>query len=374
MADTELNNRYCQSCGMPLRFDVEGYLGTNHDCSPSDEFCYYCLKEGKYIVDITISEMIDIWVKYTDKYNEYSGTNYSPQELKVILSKRLPTLNRWKQKQETYVIHKQAIQSIIIHINNHLFDSLDMDELISMSRLSKFHFRRVFKAITGENIASYIQRLRIEQIAHLLISTDFKLEQIIQQTSYQTKFSLGKAFRKHFGLSTSEYRKLHKSEVVDGLLGMLYEIKQIRQMAAFCVEVGDAYKNKQQYRSKWNRLLQYAEQNNITGKYLSLSLDDSLITPTEKCRFYLGVVVPKEIKTEQRSGIIQIPDGQYVVFQHTGSYASLHKFYQLIYEEWFPKNRYRPKNTFSFEVYQNNPRTTKFSELITEIYIPIEKI
>lgn len=98
MADSELNKRYCQSCGMPLRFDVEEYLGTNLDNSPSDEFCYYCLKEGKYIVDISMSEMIEIWVKYTDKYNEYSGTSYSPQELKAILYKRLPTLKRWKQK------------------------------------------------------------------------------------------------------------------------------------------------------------------------------------------------------------------------------------------------------------------------------------
>lgn len=374
MADSELNKRYCQSCGMPLRFDVEEYLGTNLDNSPSDEFCYYCFKEGKYIVDISMSEMIEIWVKYTDKYNEYSGTRYSPQELKAILYKRLPTLNRWKQKQETYIIHKQAVDGVIKHINNHLFDSLEMDELILLSRLSKSHFRRVFKAITGENIASYIQRLRIEQIAHLLVSTDFKLEQIIKQTSYQTKFSLAKAFRKHFDISTSEYRKRYKLEIIDRLSGILYEIKQVRQMAAFCIEVGDAYKNKHQYRSKWNQLLHYAKQNNLTEKFLSISLDDPFITPIEKCRFYLGVVVPKETIRKQQLGLIQIPDGRYAVFQHTGSYASLHKFYQLIYEEWFPQNKYRPKSTFSFEVYLNNPRTTKFSELITEIYIPIEKI
>lgn len=374
MADSELNKRYCQSCGMPLRFDVEKYLGTNLDNTPSDEFCYYCLKEGEYIVDISMSEMIDIWVKYTDKYNEYSGTSYSPKELKTILSKRLPALNRWKQKQETYTAHKQAIQSIIIYINNHLFDSLDMNELISMSRLSKFHFRRVFKTIVGENIASYIQRLRLEQIAHLLISSDLKLEQIIRQTSYQTKFSLGKAFRKHFGISTSEYRKRYKVETTDRISDITHEIKQVRQMTAFCVEIGDTYKNKHQYRSKWNRLLHYAKQNNLNEKFLSISLDDPLITPTDKCRFYLGIVIPKDIKSEQRSEIIQIPNGRYAVFQHTGSYASLHKFYQLIYEEWFPKNKYRPKSTFSFEIYLNNPRTTKFSALITEIYIPIEKV
>lgn len=34
---------------MPLRFDIEKYLGTNSDGSRSDEYCYYCLKDGKYI-------------------------------------------------------------------------------------------------------------------------------------------------------------------------------------------------------------------------------------------------------------------------------------------------------------------------------------
>lgn len=51
---------------MPLRFDVEEYLGTNADHSCSDEYCYYCLKDGNYTVDISMNEMVDIWVKYTD--------------------------------------------------------------------------------------------------------------------------------------------------------------------------------------------------------------------------------------------------------------------------------------------------------------------
>lgn len=83
---------------MPLCFDVEEYLGTNSDGSRSDEFCYYCLKDGKYIVDISMWEMIDIWIKYTDKYNEYADTDYSPKEVfstdfpqRVFTSELLPT-------------------------------------------------------------------------------------------------------------------------------------------------------------------------------------------------------------------------------------------------------------------------------------------
>ena len=52
-----VDKQYCQSCGMPLRFDVEEYLGTNADHSCSDEYCYYCLKDGNYTVDISMNEM-----------------------------------------------------------------------------------------------------------------------------------------------------------------------------------------------------------------------------------------------------------------------------------------------------------------------------
>ena len=55
MIESDINKRYCQSCGMPLRFDIEKYLGTNSNGSRSDEYCYYCLKDGKYIVDIPMS-------------------------------------------------------------------------------------------------------------------------------------------------------------------------------------------------------------------------------------------------------------------------------------------------------------------------------
>nr|WP_255489437.1 zinc ribbon domain-containing protein [Dysgonomonas sp. 216] len=94
----QADKQYCQSCGMPLRFDVEEYMGTNSNHSLSDEYCYYCLKDGDYTVDIPMSEMVDIWVKYTDKYNWYSNTNYTPQELRTLQNKRLPTLKRWRQK------------------------------------------------------------------------------------------------------------------------------------------------------------------------------------------------------------------------------------------------------------------------------------
>lgn len=376
MIESEINKKYCQSCGMPLRFDVEKYLGTNSNGSPSDEYCYYCLKDGKYIVDIPMSEMINIWIKYTDKYNEYADTMYSPEELRNLLNGRLPKLKRWKQKLETSNIHHQKIQDIIVHINNHLFDSLDTDRLSDMSGLSKYHFRRVFQTVTGENIGIYIQRLRLEHIAHLLVSTDFTLNQILEQTSYQTKFSLAKAFKKHFGIPASQYREKYKPMYDEQHTALTPEIWSIQPMEIFCIEVGEKYKDELRYKLIWNRLINYARQYNESKsdyKFVSVSMDDPSITPRKKCRFYLGVTINNKKVHDSQPGVMEIPGGRYAIFRHTGDYSLLHRFYQRIYEEWFPKSKYRPQNTFSFEMYMNHPTSTPETELVTDIYIPVVK-
>lgn len=103
---------YCQSCGMPFRFGYEELLGTNTDMSPSSEYCYLCLREGIWINNFTIGQMIDIWVKHTPMYNEISGTDYSPDALWKILMERLPTLKRWHGESQVVRFHRHAARTV----------------------------------------------------------------------------------------------------------------------------------------------------------------------------------------------------------------------------------------------------------------------
>ncbi len=48
--------RFCQSCGMPLTEEV---LGTNADGSKNEDYCMYCYKDGKFLQDCTMEEMIE---------------------------------------------------------------------------------------------------------------------------------------------------------------------------------------------------------------------------------------------------------------------------------------------------------------------------
>lgn len=381
MEQETLRKQYCQSCGMPLRFDVEEYLGTNADHSRSDEYCYYCLKDGEYIVDIPMEQMVDIWVKYTDKYNEYSSTSYTPQDLRILLNKRLPTLKRWKQKEITRNVHNEAVGKIKAYIDQNLNTVIDVNELCRISNLSFFHLRRVFKDMIGENIGSYIQRLRLEGIAHKLILTNLTINGILEQTAYQTNASLAKAFKKHFGLSMTEYRERFyqvtiKESSPQIAISLQPQIKKLDTQTVISYPVERSYKDRNNYLKIWEKIVHYREKyikKEDSGKYVSISRDNPQVTVEEQCRFYLGVFITGEYKPRGKFSIQEIPGGYYAVFRHKGSYAALPELYRSIYEDWLPQSNYAQSNSISFEVYQNEPRYTDMSEWTTDIYIPIEK-
>ena len=377
-----IRKEYCQSCGMPLRFDIEEYLGTNADHSRSDKYCYYCLKDGKYTVDIPLNEMVDIWVKYTGKYNEYSETSYTPGELRTLLNKRLPTLKRWRQKQNTEDIHYKTIGAVRDYIDRNLNREIDMDELCNIANLSLFHLRRVFRDITGENIGSYIQRLRLENVAHKLVSTGLPIGEIVKQSGYQTKSSLAKAFRKHFGISMTvcreQYVSVSDKEHTRNDLPFAYpEIRKLKAQKVAGYPVGYASRYGDEYKEVWEKVTHYRRQHVSqpeSAKLVSISLDNSQVTQPGQRRFYIGVLITKEEHLQEGELVIQeIPAGLYAMFTHKGNYSSLPEFYRNIYENWLPGSGYIQRNTLSFEIYLNSPRDTESAALLTEVYIPIEK-
>ena len=59
--------KFCQSCGMPLTDEV---LGTNADGSKNEDYCMYCYKDGKFLHECTMDEMIEHCAQFVGAVNE----------------------------------------------------------------------------------------------------------------------------------------------------------------------------------------------------------------------------------------------------------------------------------------------------------------
>ncbi|MDO5851546.1 MAG: zinc ribbon domain-containing protein [Methanobacteriaceae archaeon] len=80
---------FCQSCSMPLQPDV---LGTNSDGSKNEEYCMYCFKDGEFVADMSMDEMINFCVKPMVENNDMDET-----EAREILEEVIPQLKRWRK-------------------------------------------------------------------------------------------------------------------------------------------------------------------------------------------------------------------------------------------------------------------------------------
>jgi AraC-like DNA-binding protein len=79
-------------------------------------------------------------------------------------------------------------------------------ELAAEVALSRSSFAARFRDLVGESPVRYVTRTRLAHAALLLRTTDASLAQIASRTGYGTAFSLGKAFKRAFGIAPGAYR------------------------------------------------------------------------------------------------------------------------------------------------------------------------
>lgn len=369
--DTE--TKYCQTCGIPLNMDYASLKeGRN------EEYCDYCLKNGVKLYDFSMDYLIYLWGLFPEEYYKEVGISYTSSELREIMSKRLPEIKRWKQKINTAHVQYELIIKVQEYINCHLFDNLDSDRLSQVAGISKFHFRRLFKAVCGDSLGNYIFRLRLEFIAFKLISTDISVSELLGQINYQNKHTLSRAFKSYFNCSIPEFRKKHSNGCPEGKNPIRVElsIEKVPKMRIAYLKLERTNNISYSFSVLWKQVLQFSENYELLSKgykYVSLTLDYPLITLEEHSRFMIGVTLPQSFEVPKGFGIYEIPSGEFAIFRFKGLYHELNRAYRHIYLDWLPTSDYTLREPFTFETYINTPEKTPASELITDIYIPVVK-
>ncbi|OPZ70619.1 MAG: putative zinc ribbon domain protein [bacterium ADurb.Bin478] len=87
-----MEERYCQSCGMPMVATNESY-GSNADGSESQDYCHYCFENGQFTQDCSMAEMIEFCVPHMASGN----TGMSEDEARKMMFEVFPTFKRWRQ-------------------------------------------------------------------------------------------------------------------------------------------------------------------------------------------------------------------------------------------------------------------------------------
>ena len=101
----------------------------------------------------------------------------------------------------------ENIRLAIGYIRSHLNEKLNIEEIADEVGLSKYHFAREFKKVTGFTIVSYINTLRCRKAKKLLQKNEQSIHEIALKCGFENDSYFSKTFKKHMGLLPSEYIK-----------------------------------------------------------------------------------------------------------------------------------------------------------------------
>ena len=85
-----------------------------------------------------------------------------------------------------------------------------LDDYAKMCNMSKFHFLRIFKGITGASPFEYRNKIRLDHAKELLLDTPLPINEIGRSVGYSSNSYFCDAFKAKTGTSPSVYRKTAK--------------------------------------------------------------------------------------------------------------------------------------------------------------------
>jgi len=280
-------------------------------------------------------------------------------------------------KQTTKDTYLQQLYKVIDYIEIHYGDDLDVETLARVCGFSKYHFHRIFHAVMGETVRSYIRRVRLSKSSSKLKNRQ-SVTEVAMQSGYETHSAFAKAFKERFGCSPREFSKrvleikgdiMIEPKIVDF---ERVEVLYVRRTGNYTTAAGEA----------WEVLMGFAytqkikHKKNLMGKeaqMFGIGHDDPNTIPAEELRYDACISYDdKSVKPEGEIGVKTIEGGKHLYYLHKGSYDGLKEVYsQMI--AYIIEHEMTMADKPPFEKYLNrDPRRTKPENLKTEIYVPIE--
>jgi len=105
------------------------------------------------------------------------------------------------------VRHFSALRKAERYIWENYTRKLSLKEIACASGLSAPYFSTIFKEEMGENLSNYLNRLRIEKAATMLVTTDMPISEIAISCGFEDQSWFSKIFKNNTGLTPGKYRE-----------------------------------------------------------------------------------------------------------------------------------------------------------------------
>jgi len=274
--------------------------------------------------------------------------------------------------------YEKRMLRVIDYIFENADGDLSLDRLADVAAMSRFHWHRVFHAVTGETCAQAVRRIRLQRAACWLVQKDWPVAKVAKKAGYPNVQSFSRVFQTGFGMTPGAFRKQGKAD-----LPLMQSTKGKRKV--FTVEirntedrriVGMAHTGAYMEIGKaFEKVSAIATSRGLwpdVKSMMGLYYDDPNAVAEADLRSFAALEVSPDMALPDGLEEMSVTKGDVAVLVFKGSYSGLKTAYNYLYGEWLPNSGREMRDEPSYEVYLNSPIDTAPEELLTQICVPLK--
>ncbi len=180
----------------------------------NDKIDFYCFKFLVMEINSTLLKVVFQFVQTEEKKNELVENimkiNKSSITIEEYITRSLKAVKVICSEISNTLIDKNVkLKSEIMEFinENYLNIDINLNMLANQFNFTEKYFSKVFKELTGENITTCIEKLRMEKTIHLMKQSDLTILEIAQKVGYSNQNTFYKAFKRNYSISPGEYRE-----------------------------------------------------------------------------------------------------------------------------------------------------------------------
>lgn len=277
------------------------------------------------------------------------------------------------------VDYVERVNRAIDHVVRHLGQPLRLEDVSAAAGFSPFHFHRVFKALVGQTLNTFVKRLRLERALYLMSHAPRRpLTQVALDCGFASSSDFSRSFRQHYGLAPSvfdleTFRRSRREEferVMSAQTGAPrftalppgqnpdgFEIR-LRELPARSVaylRVLDPYREGV-VQAAAGRLLAWATARGLAdGQWLGYMWDEPEIVALADCRYDVAVVVEHGVEPTGEIGRYDFPPMRVAEVVLSGDLTLEARAFDWLYRTWLPGSGYVPDDQPAFEAWAGRP-------------------
>lgn len=293
--------------------------------------------------------------------------------------------------------YKARINRVQDYIEQHISQDFTLEELAGVAHFSKYHFHRIFHSTAGETLFQFIQRLRIEKAAVLLLNHPKKsITEIALECGFSGPAVFARAFKESFGVPAGTWRRLQgrtkkmmerlerqgarmSTPAAEGgreVKPVSVEVIETEELPVIYIRYSGPFQGDTElFSSLYSRLFVWAGARKLytpgKSRVFCVVHDNPAVTDDSRLRVSCCLNVPAGTVPEGEVGSMTLSAGTYARAEFHISDDEYGRAWASLFQKWLPESGFQPGDGPAFEEYIDADSGTHSGAHHVLIWLPV---